>query len=209
MPPSRRGLLVVLWWKRGRLSWKGDVAAAAALLRWRRLPRGLCDRLGWRSEVFGAGGRTSSNCSSIGPLPRCRPLPSGFTLGKLFWPADARPSCIPAGRSIQAVWWQYLYPGGGPLAAGGALVDPAPRPRAAGSTALLFAGTLFPALGFFNAYSFRYSFVNDHHQYLASLGMIALASAGAGAGSWAAGACGGSRRATRCAWCSCWRSWRP
>jgi tetratricopeptide (TPR) repeat protein len=37
---------------------------------------------------------------------------------------------------------------------------------------------LFPALGFFNAYSFRYSFVNDHHQYLACLGMIVLASAG-------------------------------
>ncbi len=42
----------------------------------------------------------------------------------------------------------------------------------------MFIGTLFPALGFFNAYSFRYSFVNDHHQYLASLGMIALVSAG-------------------------------
>ena len=34
-------------------------------------------------------------------------------------------------------------------------------------------------LGFFNVYPFRYSFVADHFQYLASLGMITLASAGA------------------------------
>ena len=43
---------------------------------------------------------------------------------------------------------------------------------------LFFAGTLFPALGFINVYPFRYSFVADHFQYLASLGIITLASAG-------------------------------
>ncbi len=37
-----------------------------------------------------------------------------------------------------------------------------------------FAGTLFPALGFFNVYPMRYSFVADHFQYLASLGILAL-----------------------------------
>ena len=37
-----------------------------------------------------------------------------------------------------------------------------------------FAATLFPALGFFNFYPMRYSFVADHFQYLASLGVIAL-----------------------------------
>ncbi len=45
--------------------------------------------------------------------------------------------------------------------------------------ALFFIGTLFPALGFFNVYPMRYSFVADHFQYLASLGPIALASAAA------------------------------
>jgi protein O-mannosyl-transferase len=39
---------------------------------------------------------------------------------------------------------------------------------------LLFAGTLFPALGFFNVYPFRFSFVADHFQYLASIAMIVL-----------------------------------
>jgi len=38
-----------------------------------------------------------------------------------------------------------------------------------------FAGTLAPALGFFDVYPMRFSFVADHFQYLASLGPIALA----------------------------------
>jgi protein O-mannosyl-transferase len=37
-----------------------------------------------------------------------------------------------------------------------------------------FAGTLFPALGFFNVYPMIFSFVADHFQYLASLGVIVL-----------------------------------
>ncbi|HVU18426.1 MAG TPA: tetratricopeptide repeat protein [Candidatus Didemnitutus sp.] len=45
--------------------------------------------------------------------------------------------------------------------------------RAPLSVALLFAGTLFPALGFFNVYPFRYSYVADHFQYLASATLIA------------------------------------
>jgi tetratricopeptide (TPR) repeat protein len=43
---------------------------------------------------------------------------------------------------------------------------------------LFFAGTLFPALGFINVFPFRYSFVADHFQYLASVGLIVLAAVG-------------------------------
>jgi tetratricopeptide (TPR) repeat protein len=43
---------------------------------------------------------------------------------------------------------------------------------------LFFIGTLFPALGFFNVYPFVFSFVADHFQYIASLGVIALVIAG-------------------------------
>ena len=52
------------------------------------------------------------------------------------------------------------------------------RSRAPLAAMLFFCGTLFPALGFLNAYPFRFSFVADHFQYLASLGVIVLASAG-------------------------------
>jgi tetratricopeptide (TPR) repeat protein len=39
-------------------------------------------------------------------------------------------------------------------------------------------GTLVPALGFINVYPMRYSFVADHFQYLAGVGLIALCAAG-------------------------------
>lgn len=40
-----------------------------------------------------------------------------------------------------------------------------------------FVALLFPVLGFFDVYFFRYSYVGDHFQYLASMGPIALAAA--------------------------------
>ena len=46
-----------------------------------------------------------------------------------------------------------------------------PGPLAA---VLFFAGTLVPALGFIDVYPMRFSFVADHFQYLASLGVLVL-----------------------------------
>ena len=43
--------------------------------------------------------------------------------------------------------------------------------------AAYFVISLFPVLSFFNVYFFRYSFVGDHFQYLASMGPLALAGA--------------------------------
>src|SRR5205085_11431237 len=40
-----------------------------------------------------------------------------------------------------------------------------------------FVITLFPVLDFFDVYFFRYSFVSDHFQYLASMGPLALTGA--------------------------------
>lgn len=55
--------------------------------------------------------------------------------------------------------------------------------RTTWARALFFAAayyviSLFPVLGFFSVYFFRYSFVSDHFQYLASMGPLALAGAG-------------------------------
>lgn len=44
--------------------------------------------------------------------------------------------------------------------------------------AAFFVATLSPVLGFVMLYTFRYTFVADHYQYLACIGPIALASAG-------------------------------
>src|SRR5208282_687782 len=75
---------------------------------------------------------------------------------------------------------QYLYLGA-LLAVLAGTAWLARRTRGPLAGLLFFAGTLFPVLGFFNVYPFIFSFVADHFQYLAGLGVIVLASGG---GAW-------------------------
>jgi len=61
--------------------------------------------------------------------------------------------------------------------------DMSAHSKASWSRAVFFATayyviSLFPVFGFFSVYFFRYSFVSDHFQYLASMGPLALAGAG-------------------------------
>lgn len=96
-----------------------------------------------------------------------------FYIGKLFWPSNlafSYPRVVPdvhdamqwlpaiaAVVLLAALWALRKQIGRGPLAA-----------------VLYYVITLFPALGFFNTYPFRYSFVADHFQYLSGLGIIVL-----------------------------------
>lgn len=100
-----------------------------------------------------------------------------FYLGKLIWPepltfiyprwiitADHVAAFLPAAAvagALAALWWARV------------------RTAAAASflAAAYFVALLFPVLGFFNVYFFRYSFVGDHFQYLASMGPLTLAGA--------------------------------
>ena len=74
--------------------------------------------------------------------------------------------------SAAAVQWLYL------LAAVAVIITLWLSRRRIGrgplTAVLFFAGTLFPALGFINVYPMRFSFVADHFQYLASIGLIVL-----------------------------------
>ena len=96
--------------------------------------------------------------------------------GKLCWPTKLT-FIYPRWQIDPGAWWQYLFPLAADGIAGGALVDPA-ADAAPLAALLFFGGTLFPVLGFFNLYTFRYSLVANHYQYLASLGAITLAAAG-------------------------------
>jgi len=96
-----------------------------------------------------------------------------FYAGKLLWPQ--KPTFIyPRWEISSAIWWQYLFP----LTAVTAIIVLWLLRRRLGKAPLVavlfFAGTLFPALGFFNVYPHKFSFVADHFQYLASIGLIAL-----------------------------------
>ena len=74
--------------------------------------------------------------------------------------------------------WQYLYPAAAVAVIVGLWFARARMGRGPLAAVLVFAGVLVPALGFFDVYPFRYSFVADHFQYHASMALIALATAG-------------------------------
>lgn len=95
-----------------------------------------------------------------------------FYLGTLVWPADLT-FVYPRWTIDTSAWWQYLYPLA-LLALLAGLWALRRRARAPVAALLCFCIALAPALGFVNVYPFRFSFVADHFQYLASLGIIAL-----------------------------------
>src|SRR4029077_11142392 len=73
-----------------------------------------------------------------------------------------------------AAWWQYLYPAAALAVVAALYVLRGRLGRGPLVCALIFAGTLVPALGFFDVFPMRYTFVADHYQYLASIGVIVL-----------------------------------
>jgi tetratricopeptide (TPR) repeat protein len=96
-----------------------------------------------------------------------------FYAGKLLWPSPLIFN-YPRWTIDAGQWWQYLFPAALILALV-ALWLLRPRiGRGPLAAALYFVVTLFPALGFFNVYPMRFSFVADHFQYGASIGVIML-----------------------------------
>lgn len=163
-------LLVVGWWQRGRLEWRRDVVP---LLPWFAFAVAAGLGTAWVEHTL----INRSYEYELGPLQRV--LLAGrviwFYLGKLLLPFDLI-FVYPRWTVDAGVWWQYLFPAGVVLALFAAWRWRQHRgPVAAG---LLFAGTLFPALGFVNVYPFVFSYVADHFQYHATLGILALAGAG-------------------------------
>jgi protein O-mannosyl-transferase len=165
-------ILLILWWQRGSLRWRQDVLPTLPFFV---LAIGLCAVTFWlEKNCVGAQGADfdlsfSQRCLVAGRV-------FWFYPAKLLWPAGL---CFvyPRWQPDSGVWWQWLYPAG---ALGVLAVLWLARGRIGRGplTALLFyVGTLFPVLGFMNAYFMRYSFVCDHWVYLSSLGIIALVAA--------------------------------
>jgi tetratricopeptide (TPR) repeat protein len=99
-----------------------------------------------------------------------------FYLCKLVWPAKLA-FIYPRWEIDAGAAWQYLYPAAALVALGVLLLL---RKKTGWGPLLAMACytvTISPALGFFDIYPMRYSFVADHFQYLASIGPIALAAA--------------------------------
>jgi tetratricopeptide (TPR) repeat protein len=165
-------LLVVLWWKRGRLSWRNDILP---LVPWFCLGAGAGAMTAWMERTF-IGARGAAFGLSLADRFLVAGRAVWFYLGKLLWPSDLA-FIYPRWTVDERSGWQYLYPAAA-LIAVAALYAVRGRTRGPLAAALLYAGTLFPALGFINVYPFVFSYVADHFQYLAAAGMISAAVAG-------------------------------
>jgi tetratricopeptide (TPR) repeat protein len=160
-------LLLLAWWRRGRIA-RRDLVATAPLFA---LGIALALVTIWMERTHvGATGALFDLSPAQRLLIAGRAL--WFYVATLVWPHPLS-FVYPRWVVDAGVWWQWLPP----LAAAAALaalwlarnrIGRAPFAAAAG-----FALTLTPALGFIDVYPMRYTFVADHYQYLASLFVIA------------------------------------
>jgi Tfp pilus assembly protein PilF len=165
-------VLLVVWWKRGKVGWRELFPLAPFLAV--GMAMGLLTV--WVEKHFvQAVGREWMYSF----LERC--LIAGravwFYLGKLVWP-----------HPLMFVYPQWEIHAAQPLAYLPVLALIAvlfilwlnrkgwARPMLVALA--YFLALLFPVLGFFNVYFFRYSFVADHFQYLAGIGPLTLAAVG-------------------------------
>jgi protein O-mannosyl-transferase len=165
-------LLLVLWWKEGTIR----RADALPLIPFFVIGATLGIVTVWveKYHVGAQGGQWAMTF-----LERC--LIAGravwFYVWKLLLPVNLT-FIYPRWQVSTGVWWQWLFP----IAATGSAVTlwlvRSRIGRGPLAAALFFVGTLFPALGFFDVFPMRYSFVADHFQYLACVGLIVLAAAG-------------------------------
>jgi protein O-mannosyl-transferase len=162
-------IALVLWWKRGRISWR----EALTLLPFLALGAALALNTAWLEKT---------RVGAVGPdwdfTVVQRILIAGrvpwFYLSKLVWPASLT-FIYPRWTVDSAVAWQYLFPLGTLSVLAALWLLRGRIGRGPFAAAAFFVMTLAPALGFFNYYPMRFSFVADHFQYLASIGLIVLA----------------------------------
>lgn len=165
-------MLLIFWWKRGRIEWQRDVrplipflfvgAAAGIITAW--MERALS---GAEGEDF-----------DFSVIDRALIAGRGFWfyLGKLFWPAGLT-LFYPRWDVDSKIWWQYLFPLG-------VVIFFAiiwwfrQKHRWLLASVCFFTLLVTPLLGFFNVNFFRFSFVADHFQYLPSVGIIVPVGAG-------------------------------
>jgi len=160
-------LVLLIWWK-GRLEKRDGLALAP----WFVLGAASGFMTRWMEQHLVHSGAEWE----LSFVQRC--LIAGralwFYAGKLCWPRHLT-FVYPRWEIDAGAAWQYSFP----LAALVVLVALwflRARIGKGPLVAVLFFGvTLAPALGFVDVYPFRYSYVADHFQYLAGIGLIVLA----------------------------------
>lgn len=168
-------VLVILWWKRGRVSFKD----ALPLIPFFVLGAGMSVLTGWMERwVVGAVGADWDYTIAERILIAGRAV--WFYVATLLMPVNLafmyEKWSISAASAVQ---WLAPVAVVATLAAAWGLVGRIGRWPLA--TLLLFGGMLVPALGFVNFLPMRYAFVANHFAYLPAIALIA---AGCGALAW-------------------------
>ena len=161
-------ILLLIWWKRGRITIRDVLPLVPFFIV--GLAMGMITALIEKYHVGASGGEWELNV--IQHL-----LLAGrifwFYTWKLLWPAKL--IFIYPRWEIDATDLRlYLYPAAFIVLVTILLLLRNRTGRSSLAAVLFFAGTLSPALGFFDVYPFRFSFVADHFQYHASIGLIVL-----------------------------------
>ncbi len=166
-------LLVLLWWARGRLSWRGEIRP---LVPWfgAALAAGLTTA--WVEKHFiGAKGEAFDLTAFDRLLLAARV--SWSYLHHAVWPAELM--FFYPRWDVRATWPLGLLALVGAVAVLAVGVTRARRgQRGLLATTLLFGGVLFPALGFVDVFPFQFSWLADHFQYHALTPLIAGCVAG-------------------------------
>lgn len=161
-------LLVIEWWKQGRI----ERRSVLLLLPYFAVGISLGLLTVWL-EKHHVGAQGAEWSLSI--LDRI--LLAGrivwFYAGKLVWP-EPLIFFYPRWQIDSSQAWQYIYPAAAVAVVVALWAGRKTIGRGPVSAVLIFIGVLFPALGFFDVYPFRYSFVADHFQYHASIALVAL-----------------------------------
>ena len=167
-------LLLCVWWERG--SWRlrdiGRIVPFFVLA----LPMSVLAMVEQRGHIARQG--TTEWSLGIGQRFIVAGKAIWFYLGKVVWPVNLA-FVYPRWEVATDSAGSYL-PLAGVLAGGVILWTLRRQPWArAGLFGFgFFVVALLPVLGFVDVFYFRYSFVADHFQYLASLGVIACATSG-------------------------------
>jgi tetratricopeptide (TPR) repeat protein len=165
-------LLVLFWWKNGRLDFRRDVTPLLPFF-------GLAACAGlvtvWvETQLVGASGSNFDWSFVERLLLAVRII--WFYLGKLVWPAEL--IFYYEHWDVAAVasgWWLFLIAS---VSLTIALWTIRRRTRGPLAAWLLYCGSLFPVLGFFNVYGFTFSQVADHFQYLPCMVFLAAFTSG-------------------------------
>ena len=165
-------LLVIAWWRNGRL--RGS--EVRPLLPFFAVGAALALNTAWLEKTMVRASGTEWSLSLAGRLVLAGRAVA-FYAGKLAWPTDLA-FIYPRWTIDPAAIRQWLpaLAALAVLAAAWALRGRLGRGPAAG--VLLFGGVLVPAMGFFNVYAMRYSYVADHFAYQAAAVAAACAAGG-------------------------------